>query len=142
MPKHIEELDGCDHGHTGKACKPDPQPLHGAECLTHGQHGGVNEDHCAATPTTTTTTTLTLTTTSTVPSLVSTTTAPSTEASPSTPTFLAPSAPLPAATSTLVGTTPAPLGELPHTGLVGDLIPFGLGFVLLGVALRRAARRG
>ena len=142
---HIEELDGCDHGRTGKDCRPDPS-TNGKDCEVHGQHGGVNEDHCDSTPTTTTTTTLTPTTTSTVPSPVSTTTTTVT-ASPSTPTS--------AVTSTLVPATPAPLGtttssvtarpvpvrELPQTGMAGDLAPFGLALVLLGVALRRAVRR-
>src|ERR1700752_1112350 len=50
---HQEETDGCDHGHTGKDCKPDPQPDHGKDCDEHGNHGGVNEDHCAPTTTTT-----------------------------------------------------------------------------------------
>lgn len=46
-PAHQEEADGCDHGATGKACRPDPQPDKGKECQVHGNHGGINEDHCA-----------------------------------------------------------------------------------------------
>ena len=37
----------CGHGNTNKPCKPDPQPGHGKDCDEHGNHGGVNEDHCA-----------------------------------------------------------------------------------------------
>lgn len=56
---HQEEQDGCDHGATGKPCKADPQPDHGKDCVKHGNHGGINEDHCSSTTTTTTTTTST-----------------------------------------------------------------------------------
>jgi hypothetical protein len=42
----------CSHGNTGKDCKPDPS-ANGKDCDLHGQNGGVNEDHCLATPTTT-----------------------------------------------------------------------------------------
>jgi hypothetical protein len=49
---HHEEADGCDHGATGKPCRPDPQPTRGKDCVKHGNHGGVNEDHCkGGTPT-------------------------------------------------------------------------------------------
>lgn len=43
---HHEQGDGCDHGNTGKDCKDDPQPGHGQDCDEHGNHGGINEDHC------------------------------------------------------------------------------------------------
>ncbi len=36
----------CEHGNSGQECKPDPQPGHGQDCDEHGNHGGVNEDHC------------------------------------------------------------------------------------------------
>lgn len=65
---HGEEDDGCDHGASGKPCKDDPEPDHGKDCETHGNHGGVNEDHCGestGTPTGTTTTTPSGTTTTT-----------------------------------------------------------------------------
>jgi len=53
----------CSHGNSGKECKPDPQPDHGAECDEHGPHeGGVNEDHCLGGSTGTTTTAGTTTT--------------------------------------------------------------------------------
>jgi hypothetical protein len=53
----------CSHGNSGKECKPDPQPDHGAECDEHGPHeGGVNEDHCLVDTTGTTTTATTGTT--------------------------------------------------------------------------------
>lgn len=68
---HHEQEDGCDHGATGKPCKADPQPDHGQECETHGNHGGENEDHCLNTTTTTVPPT---TTTTAVPSSDTTTT--------------------------------------------------------------------
>lgn len=36
----------CQHGNSGKECRPDPQPDKGKECEEHGKKGGVNEDHC------------------------------------------------------------------------------------------------
>lgn len=44
---HWNQEDGCNHGNSGKPCKDDPQPNNGKDCLTHGNWGGVNEDHCA-----------------------------------------------------------------------------------------------
>lgn len=41
----------CDHGNSQQSCKPDPQPSHGQDCDEHGNHGGVNEDHCSPAPT-------------------------------------------------------------------------------------------
>jgi hypothetical protein len=58
--------DECTHGNSGKPCKEDPQPEKGKDCEAHGNHGGVNEDHCKSedtTPTETTPTTTTPTTT-------------------------------------------------------------------------------
>ncbi len=142
---HIEEQDGSDHGNTGKPARPDPSP-NGKDCEVHGQHGGVNEDHCEATPTTTTTTTVTPTTTSTGPSPVSTTTTTAT-GSPSTPTTETSVTSGPTSTLTggpavaTVAASPVSIRELPQTGMAGDLAPFGLALVLLGVALRRAVRR-
>lgn len=53
----------CEHGNSGKECKPDPQPEHGKDCDEHGPYeGGVNEDHCLPETTTTTTTTTPTTT--------------------------------------------------------------------------------
>ena len=69
----------CSHGKSGKECKPDPQPNHGAECDEHGPHeGGVNEDHCLGdtTGTTTTATTGTSTTGSTTTTVVTTSSTP------------------------------------------------------------------
>ena len=37
----------CEHGNSAKPCKEDPQPDKGKDCEDHGNHGGVNEDHCA-----------------------------------------------------------------------------------------------
>jgi hypothetical protein len=69
----------CNHGNSGKECKPDPQPDHGKECDEHGPNeGGVNEDHCAVDTTETTETTVDTTTgtTTSVPPTVETTTTP------------------------------------------------------------------
>ena len=52
----------CEHGNSQKPCKEDPQPDHGKDCEEHGNHGGVNEDHCKADETNTTETTETETT--------------------------------------------------------------------------------
>lgn len=82
---HHEQTDGCDHGATSKPCRPDPSP-HGKDCLAHGNHGGINEDHCLEVPTSTTTTIPTDTTDTTSPSPNSpdtaTTTAPTTADAP------------------------------------------------------------
>ena len=43
---HAEEADGSDHGATGKPAKDDPNPGKGKDCIQHGNHGGINEDHC------------------------------------------------------------------------------------------------
>ena len=43
----------CGHGNTSKPCKEDSQPDKGKDCEEHGNHGGVNEDHCAESETTT-----------------------------------------------------------------------------------------
>lgn len=51
---HWNEADGCNHGNSHKPCRPDPQPSHGKDCLVHGNHGGINEDHCGSTGTPTT----------------------------------------------------------------------------------------
>jgi hypothetical protein len=38
--------DECEHGNAAKPCKEDAQPDKGKDCEEHGNHGGVNEDHC------------------------------------------------------------------------------------------------
>lgn len=133
-PTHHEQSDGCDHGNAGKPCKPDPQPDHGKDCEEHGNHGGVNEDHCAdeEVPTSTTTTTTPATTSTTGPASTTTTTA-GVVSSTTSPAPTAEPAPTPAphaAPALLVEpatqTNPA---ELPRTG--GDA---GLLFVI-GVAV-------
>ncbi|AKT50725.1 hypothetical protein [Arsenicicoccus sp. oral taxon 190] len=43
---HAEEADGSDHGASGKPAKADPNPGKGKDCVQHGNHGGINEDHC------------------------------------------------------------------------------------------------
>jgi hypothetical protein len=63
----------CQHGNSGQECKPDPQPEHGKECESHGNQGGVDEDHCLGT-TDSTTTSESTTTSQTTSSSTSTTT--------------------------------------------------------------------
>jgi hypothetical protein len=73
----------CNHGNSGKECKPDPQPNHGAECDEHGPYeGGVNEDHCLGGTTGTTTTGTTTSSTTTTVVATSSTTEVTTEGSP------------------------------------------------------------
>ena len=156
MTKHIEELDGCDHGATGKACRPDPQPQHGKDCEVHGRHGGVNEDHCSAT--TVTTGTIPTTTSTSTPSTTSTTRPP--RAQPNSPgTTSTPSlgcttpdgqsfltnieqGGCPSAAVSAQSPVPATVrSDLPHTGGGVLGIPVGIALVCAGLALRRAARR-
>jgi LPXTG-motif cell wall-anchored protein len=154
---HVEELDGCDHGATGKACKADPS-TNGQDCEVHGNHGGVNEDHCL-TSSSTTSTTATTTTTATTIGTTTTTTAPvpatttTTSGTATTPTVLAtpPSSEAPSVVSVspgsaLVSTVPASGRELPRTGAsTFDALSVGLGLVIAGLILRRRAgamRRG
>lgn len=47
---HWNVEDGCQHGNSGKPCRPDPQPDRGKDCLPHGKWGGINEDHCGLGP--------------------------------------------------------------------------------------------
>lgn len=68
--------DPCSHGATGNECRPDPS-TNGQDCEHHGNHGGVNEDHCLPPPTETTPTETTPTTpTETTPTTPTTTTPP------------------------------------------------------------------
>lgn len=90
----------CEHGNSGKDCKPDPQPGHGKDCEKHGKKGGVNEDHCTPTETTPTETTPTETT--------------PTDTTPTTPTDTTPTTP--------TDTTPGmrcPPGQGPYAGKDG-----------------------
>lgn len=151
MPQnHHEELDGCDHGATGKVCKADPQPTKGKDCLTHGNHGGVNEDHCLTTDTTNTTvttvptvTTTSTTTTAPAPATTTTTsggvTTPTATATPSTMTQTS-VATAPQGTATVV-TVPASGRELPVTGVdTFDVLSLGIALVIGGQILRRRMR--
>lgn len=136
---HLEEQDGCDHGHTGKECKPDPQPTHGADCETHGNHGGINEDHCLNTTITTTTTAPSSTTTTTTTTSPTTTTTVGSTTTPT--TTLAPESP--SSTTTTVTEVPVPirLDQLPHTGLSGELLVLGSGALWVGLLLRFFTRK-
>jgi hypothetical protein len=154
---HHEQQDGCDHGNTGKPCKPDPQPSHGKDCETHGNHGGINEDHCSGTtnthtssssttystnptnstsPTTSTTTTTQSTTTSTKPT-GSTTKSETTQSITNTTTTRSNPAinsvgrTVPTAT-VLPATQPK---ELAFTGFNYTLLAIALGLILTGTIL-------
>lgn len=147
---HQEEQDGCDHGHTGKPCRPDPQPTKGKDCVKHGKHGGINEDHCAGT----TNTTQPPTTTTTRPG-VTTTTQPGTTGT-TVPGTTGTTVPGTKATNPVPGNTPLPgdvrvsetpiSGELAHTGswslflaLLGTAAGLtGLGLMLFSRSLRRS----
>ena len=76
----------CGHGNTGKPCKEDPQPDRGKDCENHGNHGGVNEDHCKGEETTPTETTPTTPTETTPTTPTETTPTTPTETTPTTPT--------------------------------------------------------
>ena len=97
----------CEHGNSGKECKPDPQPEHGQDCEEHGPNqGGVNEDHCLSTTTTTTPSTSTTTTT----------TPDCTEAHPCGGDCEEDHGPLDCTTSTTTTTTPETTTTTPHGG--------------------------
>lgn len=150
LDPHQEEADGCDHGATGKPCRPDPSE-HGKDCEVHGNHGGVNEDHCLSVTTTTigtiTSTTLPTVTTTSTPDAVVTTTAtapPSKAVETSVPTVGPSETP-----ATITGqdsqvVTPA-LTELARTGS-GMAIAWGISIgamlVLLGFAFLHMGRNG
>jgi hypothetical protein len=145
---HHEQLDGCDHGATSVPCRPDPSP-NGKDCDSHGNHGGINEDHC--TKETRTCDSLELCpTTTTVPSTSSTSTpAPSgTTITTATPTTTTASAPITATpTTTATPSTTATSTELPMTGAATTTLLFagawlilsGLAAMLIGATLKGAA---
>jgi hypothetical protein len=96
----------CQHGNSGKECKPDPQPDHGKDCEEHGpKEGGVNEDHCLGAETTGTTTETTGTTTETTGTTTETT-GTTTETTGTTTTGTTPGGQV-GGTTTQVETTPA-----------------------------------
>jgi hypothetical protein len=101
----------CNHGNSGKECKPDPQPEHGKDCDEHGPNeGGVNEDHCLGTTTETTTETTTGTTTTT-PTTTTTTATTTPDTTTDLPTAVTTGeSPPPASTAS---TTPTPEAEVP-----------------------------
>lgn len=135
---HHEEQDGCDHGATSQPCRPDPSD-NGKDCDVHGNHGGINEDHCQTDETTTTTsistttsTTVSLDTTSTTTGTAPSTTmpAPATFSTPEQPGQKTAVAPLTTAIALPVSTT-----ELPHTGWdAGLLFVIGTALVLAGLS--------
>lgn len=141
--KHVEEQDGCDHGRTGRECRPDPNP-NGKDCEVHGQHGGVNEDHCVSTTTTTvstqpstSTTTSTVTTSSTAPAAPTTTTS----VVSTTGERILVTVPSEASPSASHVEIPVPMTELPHTGGAdGTLAMFGVLLVGMGITLRNIFR--
>lgn len=144
---HVEEQDGCDHGATGKACKADPSP-NGKDCQSHGNHGGVNEDHCLTTSSTTSTTATTVTTATTTGTTETTaTTTPTTTTTlgtVTTTTNLPTTATVQPTSSVTVQPAPVGMTSLPVTGFATfDALALGLGLVIAGLFLRRrGARRG
>jgi hypothetical protein len=89
----------CDHGNSPQECKDDPSE-HGKDCEAHGNHGGVNEDHCKGEETETTETETTETETTETETTQTETT--QTETTPTTPTETTPTTP---ETTTTVTTT-------------------------------------
>jgi hypothetical protein len=142
---HAEEADGCDHGATGKPCKDDPQPDHGQDCVVHGNHGGINEDHCAPAEVTIATVPPTTTTTTTEPPSVPLT-PESPSAPPAGPTVDTPAPPAvqPTVTAppvTLTAPDAAAVTELATTGTSTTLALIGLLLLLAGAStflVRRA----
>lgn len=146
-----EQQDGCDHGATGRDCKPDPQPDKGKDCEVHGRNdvGGVNEDHCLNIDTTTTTVPTTVTT---VPETTTTTVVvPTTPTTVSTDTQVPPADVVkPESTTSTTSTCdvgtfvscpgqphggPGELAELPRTGMwTNVLLALGAWFVIAGLA--------
>lgn len=149
---HHEEADGCDHGATGKACRPDPSS-NGKDCEVHGNHGGVNEDHCdQEVPTSTTTTTaprtpitgpielevIEITTTTSTPAPTTTTTtgpaSPTTTVTTSDGVTGSPSTTTTTSTISSPPSSPTKLTELPATGSSSlPLALFGLALLLAGI---------
>lgn len=160
---HHEEIDGCDHGATGKECRPDPSE-HGKDCDVHGNHGGVNEDHCETTTTTTgppgtsstttrpgpTTTTTTLEQPTTITTLKPSTTTTLTAEQPSTTTTTSldwsmatePQTPIESAGVSECPSVPELCDELPRTGTSKTLLFLGLGLVAGGAGFIAASKFG
>lgn len=137
---HNEEGDGCDHGHTGKECRPDPND-HGKDCLIHGHHGGVNEDHC------TTTTTHPVTTTTTRPTTTSSTTSTTVKPTGSTTTTVpnvttSTTALTTSNTTVSVGGVAQNPSDLALTGSTAEpILALGLLFIAAGLWVKRLATR-
>lgn len=149
-PTHREEVDGCDHGATGKKCLPDPSPS-GRDCEKHGKHGGVNEDHCDATTEeapSTTTTTIGTPNTATTTTITLATPGGSTPTVTDTPSSSTPTVPSNASTTSsserpaipqtdIASTTSHGMAEPPRTGAYTTwLVGIGLVCLFLGLALR------
>lgn len=145
---HQEEQDGCDHGATGKDCKEDPSE-HGKDCEVHGNHGGINEDHCKElVPSDTTSTTYLPTTTTTVTS--GSTTSTTTVETPA--SSLVPSGPVESdvftgtsqeslSTPLVLTNLPTNGTELPRTGSsTQSLVILGATVLVVGLTLRRLGR--
>jgi hypothetical protein len=148
---HHEQLDGCDHGATSVPCRPDPSP-NGKDCDSHGNHGGINEDHCTEETTTSTDVRFpgAVPDHDSVPSTTSTSTpAPSgTTTTTATPTTTTASAPITATpTTTATPSTTTTSTELPMTGAATTTLLFagawlilsGLAAMLIGATLKGAA---
>lgn len=150
----------CSHGNSNKPCKDDPQPDHGKECQVHGNHGGVNEDHCKEETSPSTSPPTTIVTTP-QPTTMTTDTAPSpdvptTTPDPGSPSSSTPTSPETGSSSSTPGTScvtpdgdpyvtsyptcPQPLAELPRTGGGLTLAVGGLSFLAAGLVIRWVTR--
>ena len=110
----------CQHGNSGKECKPDPQPDHGKDCEEHGpKEGGVNEDHCHGAETTGTTTETTGTTTETTGTTTETTRTTGTTETTETTTETTGSTTTETTPGGVVGATTPQVESTPPVGGVG-----------------------
>ena len=133
----------CNHGNSGRECKPDPQPDRGTECEEHGPNqGGVNEDHClggstSATTAETTTEATRGSTTTVATSVASTVAVATTEATTGRTTTLATSVESTIAVTTSApaaptSTQPSQQGGKTATGQAANVAPVTLAARVLG----------
>jgi hypothetical protein len=132
-----EQLDGCDHGATGAECRPDPQPTNGKDCEEHGNQGGINEDHCATTPSPTPSPTCWF------PEGCASSTPTPTASATSTPTDPPTASPDPTPTQGVDSDARRifPLARTGASDTIALLVVIGFGLIAAGVLLREYKRR-